>query len=172
MIPGFESSLRRHEAPAQYRLGQKLGLESRSRLLGGSPHFRDAGHPIRQPRLYVYPVGVFLMLMSILQTRRSSRRRSKMPESTTRTWPAALQPLPLLLTRTNLKRLRNPKTRVRVKRMRPHLARRIRLLGQVRKRRKNETRWSCSLHDFLHTIMQPVSVPQGLGYEELYPSTT
>ena len=28
----------RHEASAQHRLGQKLGLESRSGLLGGTTH--------------------------------------------------------------------------------------------------------------------------------------
>jgi hypothetical protein len=43
---GFDSSLYRHEASAEYRLGQKLGLESRSGLLGGSSHCRDSSHPI------------------------------------------------------------------------------------------------------------------------------
>ena len=90
----------------------------------------------------------FLILTSITQTRRSSRQRSNKPETTTRSWLAALQ-TPSMSSRINLKRMQSPKTGVRQRRMRPHLARRIRLLqGQVRKRKKNKTGWSCSSHEF------------------------
>ena len=47
-------SLCRHEASAEYRIGQKLGLEGRGRLFRGTPYFRDTGYPLCQRRVLVH----------------------------------------------------------------------------------------------------------------------
>jgi hypothetical protein len=47
-------SFRRHEASAEYRIRQKLGLEGRSGLFRGTSHFRDTGYPLCQRRQLVH----------------------------------------------------------------------------------------------------------------------
>ena len=58
-------SFLRHESSAEYRIGQKLGLEGSGGLFRGTSHFRDSGYPLCQCRqlvhslLSVYPILMF-----------------------------------------------------------------------------------------------------------------
>jgi hypothetical protein len=117
----YESSLPRHEAAAEHRLGQKLGLEGRSRLFRGPSHFRDPGHPLRQRRKLVSLLLSALpdshdLPIPAFQTRSSSRKHLKMPGKTIPSCPVLGPLLPtLLLIPRNLRRLPRTKTKTRTR---------------------------------------------------------